>query len=80
MGFARVLRELTTIALVSRDAPGRTALFDWIEVDGTSASAAGPDRAGPETTQQFDEFRTLLTNTEFNVVDVKLSDLFGPGE
>lgn len=78
-GFSEVLRELTTIALVSRQAPNSTALFDWIEVDGTSASAAGPDRAAPER-PQLDEFRTLLTNPEFNVVDVKLSDLFGPGE
>ncbi len=77
-GFAAVLRELTTIALVSREAPDRTALFDWIEVDGTPASAPGPDRAAPGT-PQFDEFRILWTDPEFKVVDVMLSDLFGPG-
>lgn len=63
---------------LSREAPDRTALFDWIEVDGTSASAADPDRAAPRT-PQFDGFRTLWTDPEFKVVDVKLSDLFGPG-
>lgn len=79
LGFTgELLRELTTIALVSREAPNTTALFDWIEVDGTPASVPVPDRAAPGT-PQFDEFRSLWTNPEFKVVDVKLSDLFGPG-
>lgn len=77
-GISDVLRELKTIALVSREAPNRTALFDWIEIDGTPASAPGPGRAATGT-PRFDEFRTLWTDPEFKVVDVKLSDLFGPG-
>ena len=76
--FRQVLGQVTSVALVSRGPPGRTALFDWIEVDGTPAGAPALDRVAPETSG-FDVIRRLLADGELKVVEKELSELFGPG-
>lgn len=70
--------QVTSVALVSRGPPGRTALFDWIEVDGTPAGAPALDRAAPANSG-FDEIRRLLADGELKVVEKELGELFGPG-
>ncbi len=70
--------QVTSVALVSRGPPGRTALFDWIEVDGTPADAPALDRVAPETSG-FDVIRRLLADGELKVVEKELGELFGPG-
>ena len=76
--FSLVLEHVTSVALVSRGSPGRTALFDWVEVDGTTARGPALDRVALET-PGFDGFRRLVADGELKVVDIRLSDLFGPG-
>ena len=46
---AAALAQVRSVVLVSEGAVGRTVVFDWIDVDGTAASAAFTDR---ETTDR----------------------------
>ncbi len=68
--YGPILGQVTSVALVSRGPPGRTALFDWIEVDGTPTAAPALDRVAPET-PGFDRFRRLLAEGRLRVADRK---------
>ena len=46
----QVAEQLTAVALVSRGSPDRTALFDWVEVDGTTVSGPALDWVAPVPT------------------------------